>query len=350
MRYRIWAAVLGFLVGSAAIAGGQDDGDLDELREELARLQREAARLAQKDWELRGAPPANDAGLELGILPVEDITAPTPWFLPPSDRYLSEDDETPLFGGQAEEAPQPFGTIEELSEMVQVSIGGEVWEHASITPHAHNLVLLAPPATIGRCRELLDQKLRPRVHRNVVVDLDVVQLPWSLARSLTRGGAAVTNAQRTAIAEAIRGGDAARLTSLRAVTTPGGRSYVWHGDLVAVRSDSDVEVAQTASVSDPVVQIVQAGTLLAVAAERVGGTNRMRLDLVIRRRELGPLRSAATKQADTLDLAEWGDQEVALNLEVVSAAWTVAGAGSSGDGKHRVYLVRAIELERGGGR
>ncbi|MHC4449005.1 MAG: hypothetical protein ACYS0E_02525, partial [Planctomycetota bacterium] len=88
MRKELWAAVLGFLVGAAPIAGGDDEQD---LREELRRLQREAARAGQQHWEAKGLPPGDDRGNQLAVFPVEDLTGP--WYdqIPMSGEFLNED-------------------------------------------------------------------------------------------------------------------------------------------------------------------------------------------------------------------------------------------------------------------
>ena len=145
MRKEVVLAALGFLIGAAAIVGGQED---DDLREELRRLQDAAARVAQQGWEGRNAPPANARGQELRLFPVYDLTCGVPDFLPPSMKLDQDsDDERPLFGGPAEERVQRFGTIEELMELVRGSVRPESWDSAQINAMGQTLVVLNDPTT-----------------------------------------------------------------------------------------------------------------------------------------------------------------------------------------------------------
>ncbi|MHC4939542.1 MAG: hypothetical protein ACYTHK_11280 [Planctomycetota bacterium] len=346
MRKDLWAAVLGFLVGAAAIAGGDDE---DTLREELRRLQREAARAAQKHWESDGRPPSDDAGNQIAVYPMEDLIAPLYDELPMSGEYLSEGKEYPVFGGQAEEGILPFGTIEEIAELARTVVDPAVWEEtASLAMTGQSLVSLAPPATNGRVRELLDRKLRPLAHQGVSVEFEVVELPGKLLHSLRTGTKPLTNAQRTALDEAIRAGTARRVIALRGSGTLGTRFSIWHGKQVALRADSDVEVAQTASTADPVIQIGQAGGWLGVRAERGDSGNSLKLDLRLRLRELKEVRRHETDQAGVLDLPTLTDQNADVILDVTPGAWNVAGAGGVEAGRQRVFLVRASALARGG--
>jgi len=94
----------------------------------------------------------------LQIHPVADLTLPLTDFIPPQITLVgvSEDDESPLFGGQAEEAPQPYGTIEELAELVRTSVKPEAWDEATITPQGKNLVIYQAPAIQSQVAQFLD--------------------------------------------------------------------------------------------------------------------------------------------------------------------------------------------------
>ncbi len=346
MRKELWVAVLGFLVGAAPIAGGDDEQD---LREELRRLQRQAARAGQQHWEAKGLPPGDDRGNQFAIFPVEDLSAP--WYdqIPMSGEFLNEDSEAPLFGGQSEEGLLPFGTIEEIAEFVRTAVDPVAWEDgAMLSMNARSLVALAPPATNGRVRELLDNKLRPRAHEGVSVEFEVVELPAKMMRGLRNGSKPLTNAQRTSVDEAVRMGVGKRILAIRGMGTMSTRFSVWHGKQVALVTDADVEVAQTASTADPVVQIAQAGGWLSVRAERGATAGALKLELQLRMRELEAVRRHETDQAGVLDLPTISDQDANLVLSVPTGAWVVAGAGSPRPGTHRLFLIRAASLARGG--
>ena len=128
MRRDVVCAVLGFLVGAAALAQGQDEA---ELKGRLQALQDAVARALHDrtvDWTGRDA-----GGFELGIVPVGDLILPFHEHLPPARRMTQDGkDEFPLFGNLAEEWPQPFGTIEELLELVRSQVSPESWEQYRI--------------------------------------------------------------------------------------------------------------------------------------------------------------------------------------------------------------------------
>jgi general secretion pathway protein D len=97
--------------------------------------------------------------MTLRIHPVADLTLGLTDFIPPQITLVGvdEDSEAPLFGGQAEEAPQPYGTIEELQELVRTSVAPAAWEEgAQIQPQGKNLVVYAPPEVQNQVAQFLD--------------------------------------------------------------------------------------------------------------------------------------------------------------------------------------------------
>jgi len=345
MRKDIWAAALGFLIGAAAIAGGQD---ADDLRDELRRLQREVARAAQKNWETRDLPPADGSGRQLAIFPLDDLAAPRHDRIPPSGGFVDENSEAPLFGGIAEEGLLPFGTREEIVEALWDHLGREHQDRGEVVGlSGDSVVVLHYPATIGRMREVLDRKWRPVAHAGVAVDFEVVDVPAAVARSVARGGRPLTNADRTALAEAAAGEGGARVLTLRGAGLLGSRFHVWHGRQVALVIDADVEVAQTASVADPVVEVAQAGGLLSVRASRGASDGELQLDLRVRLRGLEKVERQETDQAGVLDAPTLSDQDSRLLLRVPAGAWVVAGGGTLRRGVERLFLVKAAPLARG---
>ncbi len=97
--------------------------------------------------------------MALRIHPVADLTLGLTDFIPPQITLVGvdEDSEAPLFGGQAEEAPQPYGTIEELVELVRTSVAPAAWEEGgTISPQGKNLVVYAPPEVQNQVAQFLD--------------------------------------------------------------------------------------------------------------------------------------------------------------------------------------------------
>ena len=96
----------------------------------------------------------------LRIHPVADLTLGLTDFIPPQITQVgvNEDSEVPLFGGQAEEAPQPYGTIEELLELVRGSTAAGTWDDAggTITAQGKNLVIYNTPGAQNEVAGFLD--------------------------------------------------------------------------------------------------------------------------------------------------------------------------------------------------
>jgi general secretion pathway protein D len=98
-------------------------------------------------------------GMVLHIHPVADLTMGLVDFIPPQITQVGvdEDSETPLFGGHGEEAPQPYGTIEELMELVQGAVSPATWEEGgTINNQGKNLVVYAPPNVQRMVADFLD--------------------------------------------------------------------------------------------------------------------------------------------------------------------------------------------------
>jgi len=111
--------------------------------------------------------------LVLQIHPVADLTLGLTDFIPPDITAVgvSDDTETPIFGGQADEAPQPYGTIEELMELVRNSVGADAWEGEgrTISPQGKNLVVYNTPEVQGRVAKFLDDL---RAFSGIVVTIE----------------------------------------------------------------------------------------------------------------------------------------------------------------------------------
>lgn len=108
----------------------------------------------------------------LQIHPVADLVLPLTDFIPPQITQVgvSDDTEAPLFGGQAEEAPTQFGTIEELNELVKSSVMPDQWEApATNTIQGKNLVYYNTPEVQAKVAQFLDDL---RAFAGIVVTIE----------------------------------------------------------------------------------------------------------------------------------------------------------------------------------
>jgi hypothetical protein len=344
MRKDLLAAALGFLVGAAALAGGEeDDWDLtkrlQELQEAIVRLRQEERPAADR------LPPMGREGLELELFPVFDLTAPRRDFYPPD---LTRNSEA-YFGGQAEEALQPYGTIEELMELVR----GSVWpasydEGGMINAQGQTLLAVNKRAALIDTERFLD-RLRDRAHRCVTLELEAVDIDRGLYRRLAAGQATTLTAeQHDALAQAFADGAATRVFGARTTCFAGQRTVVWHGKQVAVLGEPDVGVAEEQIVSDPEVGVVGSGGYLAVRPNLADGAARITVDVDARFDELEPSLVRET-DAGRVDLPQVRTVECRTALTVENRAWALIGGGAREDGKARVLLLRVTHLPRTGG-
>ena len=352
MRKRdLIAVALGFLAGAAGLADSEEDHA--EVRERLRRLRAAAARLeAGGGADFGGIPVDERPGMELALLPVMDITAGVPDFVPPYDRVgPDEDEEHPLFGCLVEECPQPFGTVEELMELVRCSVwpGSYEEEGATMSPMNGRLFLLNAPEAIADTRAFLDG-LRARSHRCVTVELEAVDVPAELFRALQPEGAtALTARQRKLLDDALAKGDADRAFHARATGLVGQRFLLWHGAQVACLSATSTAVAQGAAAPDPVVEVAQPGGSLSVRAGVGDDPDRILLELDARLTELG-LDQRVTGATGVLDLPSLAGVGSECFVSVPAGAWVPAGGGAGAGDRPRLLLVRASFLARGGAR
>jgi len=122
----------------------------------------------------------------LRIHPIADLTLGLTDFIPPEITQLGadEDTEVPLFGGQAEEAPQPYGTAEDLMELVRTSVAPQTWEEGGImNVSGHNLVVLAPPPVQNEIARFLDD-LRQFTHIVITIESRFLALTDAFLRDV----------------------------------------------------------------------------------------------------------------------------------------------------------------------
>jgi len=348
-KSEVGLALLGFLLGASVLAGGETD---DGLVESLRALQRSAEQVIQDqpagvDWT-----PTAGAGMELRFFPVADLTAPRWDYVPvPLSMGVDEDSEIPLFGAIAEEAPQPLGTIEELMELVRSSVRPESWDDGpSLQATGSTLVVFHAPEVLDEIGTYLDG-LREQTERCATVEARILEVDGAAVIEMKgTTGHALDDAQVGTVTRWVREGRAREVFHASVLGLLGERVDLWRGAEHALFSDADVEVAQTASTTDPVVEGLNTGGRLSVRSSAVGDTGRLLLDIDLAHVELGhPLRTQETGRNGVLDAPAWRRGGGATTLVVDPGRWTVAAAGSADEGAVRVLLVRGSVVEAKGG-
>ncbi len=329
-----WAAA-GFLLGAAALAGGQGDED---LREKLIELESLAARLRALDAGSAEAPVADDRGFELDQIHVTDLDAGIPDYIGPRPR----EGETSFFGARAEEAPQAYGTLEEILELVRTSVRPEAWETGSqLQPLGRSLLLLAPPDVNRAARAFIDTELRPDAHRTVNLRIGILEADEPLAAALAAAtGGEIDAALRARIEEAVGAGQARRVFDGRALALSRQQIAFWHGAQAATVVDADVEVAARSTVADPFVGVEILGTRLEARATVADDPARVRLRISLASDEMDlPPRAAETSDTGELQMPAGATARIDADLWTGNDKWAVA-AERSLPGRRRFLLVR----------
>ena len=348
MRRDLFAILLGLALAAAPLAvGGEDE---TELRDRLRSLQEAVHKALYALPTADGLPAANEKGMQIGVLPISDLVAGRVDYIPPTHEFFDEDDESPLFGGIAEEAPQPYGTIEEVIELIRSAVWPESWskEGAFMVAADSQLLIMQTKPVLRDIQRYLDRNLRPRAHACATVEAEILAVPPALYGSLSRS-AMLSSARRHELDQALKAGDAKRIFAGRATGFMRENIVAWHGRQVALVAGADVEVAHGARATDPRVEVVQAGGYVSARVTRAG-EGRLRVDVKVRYNGLDKIETKDTGRNGQIDVAVLDRVEGRGTLTVPERTWALVGAGSVHEGLVRIVLVRATSLARPGGK
>ena len=328
-----------------AIGEGEDEGRLKERLRALEKALHEAIHEAEAA-EGAGNQDFRDKG-RFSDWPVADLATPRYDHLRPDHGRHNPDSEVPRFGGVSEEGPMPFGTVEELLELVRSVVWPEAWEEgSSLLATERRLIAHSTRPVLKDIGRYLDNNLRPRALRCVTAEAEVVDVPLGLYNKLLAGeGAVLTTAQRHELDKAITGQAARRVFAGRVTGLTGQRLLLWHGEQHAVVGDADVEVAEGSSTTDPVVDVVQTGGSLWVRAVQAGNSSRLRVEAEIHLDEVQEIGRGATENNGALDLPVVKAVGGRVALTMPARSWAIVATGRSPAGM-RLALLRATPLQR----
>jgi hypothetical protein len=243
------------------------------------------------------------------------------------------DEAHPLFGAEGEEPLLPVGTADEIVELLRYQVDPGSWESvAGAFVHAMGeatlLVRQQPEALVGvgqAIRRMEDRWLRP-----ITLDVVAVRLPRTL-------GAAPSASELEALATAEASGPSISLTVF-----PTQRVTAFSGRQLSYLLDYDVEVAQKAKISDPIVGTLNAGLGVSARASVSEAGDRVRLDLNAELVELLRMDTLAAGDGRTLDAPVVGTTVTRTSAELTTGAWTLLeGSGARAEGGGVVFLARA---------
>jgi hypothetical protein len=253
---------------------------------------------------LRGPSPARgddgparhpDGPLLLQYFEVGALTRGTTRFLgekgpEPARTDMVNDEEVPLFGGEGEETLKPYGTVEELIDVIRASTSPRAWESMegfSIAPLGpRRLMVRATKPMIDSVGAFLLELEREATR---TVTLDVVAL---------RGDAMAAGPED--LAGAIARGALVPLTGARTVAVPGQQVAGRRGGHFTYMQDYDVEVASDSKGPDPVVGVVHDG-LSYVATVLDASPTKVRVTIRGWWAGTSPIRSSRTADGESLE-------------------------------------------------
>ncbi|MHC4957037.1 MAG: hypothetical protein ACYTGN_01580 [Planctomycetota bacterium] len=345
MRRVGFTLLLGALLTAAPLATGE--GEEEQLKERLRALEKALHKAIHEAEAADGVPAANVSGYQLGVFPVADLATPRYDHIAPQGHRLSEDSEMPLFGGLASEGAIPFGTVEELLELVRSVVWPESWEEgSSIVATSHRLIAFSTRPVLKDLGRYLDNNLRPRALRCVTAEAEVVTVPLALYNKLLAGeGSVLSTAQRHELEKAIEAKAARRVFGGRVTGLTSQRIVLWHGEQIATVGDADVEVAEGAQTSDPVISVVQAGGSLSIRAVQAGTSSRMRVEADVRLDEIAKIDAGETERNGALDLPRLTSISGRVGITLPSRTWAIVATGRASDGM-RLVLLRVTPLQR----
>ncbi len=327
------------------------EGDIGEkLRqvEELTRLL-ERARAAQGG----GAIAFEETGSAvLRVYNVADLTVRLTNFIGPNLKLQPAgaeiDEDQPLFG-RADEGEIFFAGIDELIDLLYSNVSPDAWEEGSARISAsgpNGIVVIAEPDVHQGVEAYLGE-LRRSVGRTVTIELRLIEADSGVAPLLTPGSSslALSRAEGLKILEMAESGQGYRLARSGRITGYNGqRVSYFRGAQQAFVQDWDVEVAQEASISDPIVGIAHAGFAFDVRPV-VRNEDLIVVDLraqVSKWRE--PLRTVVTPSGP-VQAPNLAYTRLSTTLTVPNGGFALAGSGPGSDGG-RWYLLLSATAEK----
>jgi hypothetical protein len=284
------------------------------------------------------APAAADGPLHGRRFPVGDLVVGTrdalpdrlPWVVPPGE----DDDDSPRFGGEAEEVALPFGTVANLVELVRWSVGAPpTWDREGSSIEAvedRALVVRHTTAVLDATGQFLDG-LRADAHRTVAID--VVALAGDGA------GLASADGRSVDLAAAVAAGRLVPLDLARAHGRVAQRVVGRGGRQRAFVARYEVMVAKEAKVADPVVGVLSEGVGFDARTWSASPTA-IRLEVRAAWGRLAAMGTATGSDTGPIATPRVRGATSAAVLDVVPGAWALLPS-SAGEADGVVFAVRA---------
>lgn len=288
---------------------------------------------------LLGLPPAAapEAGLEQRAWPAHALVRDPGSRRAPDLALLSSGEAlAPLSDLDAPGAPSALGA-EELTSLLRTVLPAEAWgvRGGSADLRLGTLEARAPAATLEALAGLL-RTLEEGMAPGYEVEARLVDLP---ATSPVLGAALLAPAAEAALARALGAGEALSLEHLRVQARAAQRNHVAALEQRTYLQDLDLEIAQEATIVDPVVGLLSTGCVLEVEPVPCAGPGWVRTSLVLQRSVLAQaLRSVRTAAGD-LQCPDLRQHEARLDIALPLGRTALAATFAGAQGRRVALLV-----------
>ena len=202
----------------------------------------------------------------LRIFDISGLTMGRPEWIPENEPIgIDEvsDEDRPLFGSESEMRHLPAGTSEEIIELIRADVLPRTWEDldgVDMAAFGENfLVAYTTPEVLDEMAKYLGA-LERRVTRTVAVDVRVLDMGVDELTALRQGAKGqVLDAARVDAVDTL----GAQGIELGLYGHAGHRIALYSGTQRAYLADYDVEVAEKAKISDPIVLVDNLGAVVA---------------------------------------------------------------------------------------
>ncbi|MDJ0972827.1 MAG: hypothetical protein QNJ98_00025 [Planctomycetota bacterium] len=268
--------------------------------------------------EERSRGPLTTRLYEIGALThgIQDWIRPTA----PSEFDGVSNEESPLFGIEAEEPFYPYGTADELIELIKQSVDPAMWEETD----GADILTIGESRLVARC---------PRAHHDQIgvylakIERDALT-PMSIDVRVVPAADAGLEEKGTALA-------AVSLSAL-----PRQRAVAWEGFQHSYVCDYDVEVAKGASISDPIVLVSNAGLVARVQAHPAPEGGELRVNLNAVYTELAASDRVGVGEDREIEKPTYRTFRAYTDALVKPGVWKTVNTSTRVDGSKVAYEVR----------
>lgn len=275
---------------------------------------------ARADDPARGA---DEPRLELRFHDVGALTQGNPWFIPERGPYpvppkQVNDEDSPMFGGEGEDDEKPFGSIDQLIELIKSSTSPGAWEVEGTSIAGLGVRDLVVKATPDTQREVAAQLAQLEREALATVTVDVVVLTGDASSAAGEGG----------LAGAVAKGSLVPIASSRSCGFPTARIVGRQGGLQAAVIDRRTDLSPGIAAMDPVVGVQPDGVCFWATASRVT-PKRLRLQWQGWWAKSLPTRVVENADRGVLEMFETDGREASADLDLESGVWALVPSTGS---------------------